>query len=700
MTIKDAALLEDLARSGLTAKDAGRMRLELLGDSKRGAWARKAVGDRRAYVIPYFGPGGAPADFERVRFLGEPPLDRRGKPLRYLQPGSSAPQVYFPPLVDWAAVAADPTVPVILTEGEKKSYAGCKFLGKKNPVIGLGGVYSFGSKGLHESLLPELQPYFRDGRKVIVCFDREPSPNPDVARACNRLARQARINKAEAWRLELPAMAPGQKVGLDDALVGLGADAVLGLLESGLTPYDDLAKLDELNAELAYIRGSGTVYHLPTRAMYSQAARLVTIIYADRVVTRYDKKGEPVEKNLCAEWLKWPGRRTHQRVAYEPGEPEALEDGGLNVWQGLAVEPARGDVSMFTKLLDQVFADDKEGSARRWCEQWLAYPLQHPGTKMYAGVLMYSEIQGSGKSLIGETMGRIYGENFRSISAEELHSQFNDWAKYAQFVLGDEVTGSDRREDEDRLKNIITQERVTINEKYQAKYSLAAKHNLWLTTNRGNALSIPIHDRRWFVWEILRNIWPLEWYTDRYDAWYKDPASAAAVLWWLLEKVDTSDFNPRAPAPLTSAKRDMQEVSGSGTDYLVREMLSSPEAHFAGDRRDLHTAAEIAAAIDRTGRMNPVSVALALKVCGVPRLEKTKIGGRGATPLYPVRNVDAWTRAGHGARKAHYEHGAAIVPSLPRCLPSDDGRLVYATGVDRLFKGVKGKWVWQREDEK
>src|ERR1044072_7309831 len=100
-----------------------------------------------------------------------------------------------------------------------------------------------------------------------------------------------------------------------------------------------------------------------------------------------------------------------------------VEDDGLcfNVWPGWGCEPKKGDITLWKKLLDHLFTDaDKED--RIWFERWLAYPLQHPGTKMYSAAVMHGIYHGTGKSLIGFMMGKIYGRNFTEVSKDMLDS--------------------------------------------------------------------------------------------------------------------------------------------------------------------------------------------------------------------------------------------------------------------------------------
>jgi hypothetical protein len=71
---------------------------------------------------------------------------------------------------------------------------------------------------------------------------------------------------------------------------------------------------------------------------------------------------------------------------------------------------------------------------------------------------------GTGKTLLGYTLARIYGQNFIKIKIKDLYDTW--WAENRQFVLGDEITGSDKRAEADMMKAMITQEEVNINIKY------------------------------------------------------------------------------------------------------------------------------------------------------------------------------------------------------------------------------------------
>ena len=86
--------------------------------------------------FPYFGADGKP--FGYVRLKRDKPRMKHGKPIKYESPKESQNRAYFPPGTRGAL--ADPTKPLILTEGEKKA---AKADQEGFACIGLTGVDCF-----------------------------------------------------------------------------------------------------------------------------------------------------------------------------------------------------------------------------------------------------------------------------------------------------------------------------------------------------------------------------------------------------------------------------------------------------------------------------------------------------------------------------------------------------------------------------
>lgn len=223
--------------------------------------------------------------------------------------------------------------------------------------------------------------------------------------------------------------------------------------------------LHKLNDEIAVIKKRGAVYVLEQNALVKDTARLAKLDFGtwrcEMPPATADRK--PKEVSALDEWLKWKSRRTHSDLVYAPGEDEVVDD-ELNIWGGWGCEPGADDVAPFLELVTYLFRES-ESESKEWFLNWLAYPLQNPGTKMYSAVVLHGPIQGTGKTFLGEIMGDIYGENFSLLSQDDLAASFNEAFARKQFALADEIIAANDHKAADKLKNMITRQSILINRK-------------------------------------------------------------------------------------------------------------------------------------------------------------------------------------------------------------------------------------------
>lgn len=423
------------------------------------------------------------------------------------------------------------------------------------------------------------------------------------------------------------------KVGLDDYIRHCGRKALDKLLAETKSWGRDLP-LHQLNDEVVYVPSRNAVVRFED-GLVMRPRDFVTDIFADRrhLVTAGRDKERQVSTALT--WMQWPGRRVAKDMTFLPGAPLFI-DGCVNLWKGWAVEPSKGDISMVLELLDHLFAGAQSSS--RWFWQWVAYPIQHPGVKLRTAVMMHGLMQGSGKTLMGETIAALYGEAGKKIGQEELEREFNTYMDCAAFVVGDEVTtrGS-RREMADRLKNLVTRPTATINKKFQPEYTLANLAQFYLTSNHDDALYLEDSDRRFFVHRVESDALSPE-FTRRFADWQANTDWKAALLHHLMHEVDCSDFNPYAAAPMTLGKQDMIRTGLTDLDSWVRQLPYAP-VHPDSPIRSigpLQTPEELRMmAFGKDARCTLESVGLAMRRAGFIRVRNVKVEGRLMT-LWPT----------------------------------------------------------------
>jgi hypothetical protein len=648
----DELMQADLERSGIDDKDAKRMGCKALSKDETFDLTNGKF-HVPSYMIPYADAKGGATGFLRLRFLSEVKVPGESKPRRYWQPPNTPPRVYFPKVgvTKWTQLLKDPAKTLYFTEGEKKASAACK---AGIPMLGLGGVWSWRSSKFGKALLDELEVVEWNGREVVVVFDSDLADNPDVQAALTQLGRTLLERGAMVSVVRLTSLPDGSKAGIDDWLLEYGADAFADLMPEVLSESKELW---QLNNEVALIRDSGGIVELSTGNVYSKST-FAEIIYANRRFTRVTGDGKLKECSAPDEWLKWPNRREYASLTYAPGDKEVTADNRLNTWRGWGCQPKKGDVKPFIEVFDYITSElTKEN--KKWFMQWMAYPLQHPGTKLYTSVLLWSRMHGTGKSLLFMMLGKVYGENYTMIGQGDLEGDFNDWAKRKQFVLGEEVTSSERRKDSDRMKFMTTRDRVTINEKYQPKFVLPDVTNYGFTSNHDDAFFVDPRDRRLMIVHAPEEAAETSLY-DRADTFYKSPEGQSALFHYLLN-VDCAGFNPLSKAPVTDAKLAMIDLSASDLDLFCREVLADPEnmLRVLGERSkkcDLYTAEELLELFDpgRQLRTTRIAMAKALRRAGAAALPPTAIPTVGNRQLYAVRNMANWIRAEHYTRADHY----------------------------------------------
>ena len=258
--------------------------------------------------------------------------------------------------------------------------------------------------------------------------------------------------------------------------------------------------------------------------------------------------------------------------------------------------------------------------------------------------------QGTGKSLVGITLGRIYGTNFTEIRQDDLEGNFNTWAENKQFVLGDEITGSNKRQEADMLKKMITQTIIRINNKNLPIYEVPDCINYLFTSNHPDAFFLEDADRRFAIHEVSVPPLPLAFY-EEYDAWLKGLGPAA--LFDYLLSVDLTGFNPTAPAPATLAKDRMIADGRSDLGAWVAQLIDDPDGVLrVGEMKipgDLFTNHELLGVYDPTekGRVTAQGLGNALKKAGIRQVyggQLVRVRGR-LDRYYAVRNGERWMKA-------------------------------------------------------
>jgi putative DNA primase/helicase len=275
------------------------------------------------------------------------------------------------------------------------------------------------------------------------------------------------------------------------------------------------------------------------------------------------------------QWAANPDRRILQpsQIVFDP--TGTCEPDCINLFKGLAMQPAAGDVSQLLELLSHLVAesaDTKEGAdlVLQFVLHWLAYPLQHPGAKM-ATAMVFHGPQGTGKNLFFEACAQIYGDYAAVIGQAQLESRYNDWASEKLFIIGDEIVASgEQTHYGNKIKALITGSSIHVEVKFMPVRVQKNSANFVFLSNENRPLALERDDRRYLV--VYCPPKRLDGLYERVQASIE--SGAVTAFYDYLLKLDLGSFHAHTLPPATKAKSELIELGLRPAERFAREWLS------------------------------------------------------------------------------------------------------------------------------
>jgi Predicted ATPase len=604
--------------------------------------------DRLAVVFPHFNVSGDYIDWWSARLVDTGPRPvlpsfanlvphKRGK---MFCPPQEAPHAYLVPTQDWTKLQEGDRI--YIHESCIKAIAGARF---GYWSIGLNGVWGWISKKHEVALVQELRdlPWKRLKLKPVIVFDSNALDNWDVQTAIGRLsAKLLEICGVQARHLLLPQNGD-EHWGFDDFAVTKSPEEVRAYLDDEgeiveVSPFE-LMKL-QLNEEVCLVRSMGRIAEQATGTLMTRA------VFCDVNYAHFTAFVEETKVNVPKHWLTWDKRTVVECLDYMPGG-DKLQDGKLNLWRGMGLEPYKGEVDPWLELLERNVGD---AALRKWIIQWFAYPLQNPGAKLTTFLHIFGP-PGAGKQALLRPLMRIYGPNAVIISKRELGADFNSVYAQRQFINVDEMH-SDNTQGAlaitNKIKMIVTSETMVVNAKGQPEYVVRNCAQLVTTSNYLDSIRLDDDDRRCAVVRFGdRGVARSQSMWDDYFAWAE--GEGAAALYDYLLNVDLEGFDPKGWAPMTEDKGEVTRATRKVDEQWVQSLWEDPDSTLSrvyAKSLCLFTGKQLAAdcfAEDPTGVTPGKTNALGIKLhgAGFKKIE-LKVDGRKVRFWIVRRRDEAW----------------------------------------------------------
>ncbi|KAF0675905.1 primase-helicase family protein [Profundibacterium mesophilum] len=341
--------------------------------------------------------------------------------------------------------------------------------------------------------------------------------------------------------------------------------------------------------------------------------------------------------------------RVHNERFIPGAREEIVEQDGvnwLNTYSSSDVKPVKGDAAWMLDHILYLCNGDKTIAGQLL--DWMAFTAQNPGVKINYAPLLISPAQGVGKDTICIALARIIGyDNAYFLDDGAIADGRFDFMKSTSLVVVPEIMCGERREVANKLKPLITQEVIRVNEKNVKPYRIMNQANFMMLSNYENAAFIEDEDRRYLVIICRQKPKSPDYFKDFYGKIWGDEIAAFAHV---LMNRDLSHFNPKAPAPHTEHKDTVRNATQNGVEAWLEDAWQSGAAPFEKDvinTREALKAAQDAGA-PRQMTVQAITAFLKKERIGGGDLGKPRINVSGAVKqvrLWAVRDFDEISRA-------------------------------------------------------
>jgi hypothetical protein len=429
------------------------------------------------------------------------------KSAKYLSPSKTKTEAIYlqmPEADYWRKVLEDVSIPVVLTEGTKKSGAGLTI---EIPTIALVGVWN-GQQAKGAELVDNLKAFAQPGREFIFAFDADLTVKTQVRMALEQLARllikRGCLVKVAQW-----GMSEGK--GLDDLLVNAGRDRVVETIEEAVDfevweeegeQISDLAQPETKQAKIWNYVSTVMSKHLGIDEFsldfrYKGRQLCVTELQAKLS----EMIGDDVPKSYLVD------------VLHRFAKPNPYSEVREYLKANAAQHPdAKGYIRQLVDMMG-LQKDTEKLLVFKWLVGAVARAIE-PGCK-FDSVLIQKSVEGLGKTHL---MSILAGEEkFYEVTADPSNKDFRQLTVNFWILELGEIEATFRKSDISALKSYITQKMDAFRPPYMSKTEKFPRHFIFCgSTNSDTVITDPDGIRRWWVVEPTKKF-DIDWVRQHRD---------------------------------------------------------------------------------------------------------------------------------------------------------------------------------------
>ena len=262
--------------------------------------------------------------------------------------------------------------------------------------------------------------------------------------------------------------------------------------------------------------------------------------------------------------------------------PTAAANSLLNFWVGPREGSIGGSCGTILDYLQKIICNEDVASYD-YLINFLAHMVQKPEEKPGVMIVLLGK-QGTGKGMFFSLLRAIWTRTTLQISDIDMAiGRFNACLERNFAVCMDEALFSGDRKALDRLKSIVTEPTINIEQKYQPARSIQSIHRFFAASNHEQFAHVELDDRRFVFLRVSDAKQQDTIYFRQLNAALQDAETIGAFVHHV-QQVDLSDFDvrkrPRTGEHLTQRIKSLQGIERFWYEILVTENIAAQVNQF------------------------------------------------------------------------------------------------------------------------
>lgn len=344
--------------------------------------------------------------------------------------------------------------------------------------------------------------------------------------------------------------------------------------------FDNIKEQFELT-HAKIINTSSFIKEQDNKIIFMNRAQVMTSYeHLTFIQRQYDGNKDEVvemEKPFIMYWLKCPNIRVYEQIGLYP-PPLQTPKNTFNLWRSFDMElivdyeNKEDELKMILNHIKILCGNDEQ--VYDYFIKWMGQMIKYPATKTICPTLISKE--GAGKGTLMRLFEKMLGSDKvyeTTKPSRDVWGDFNGRMANTFLVNFNELGKKETIESMNYIKGLITDPKITINNKGVSQYDINSFHRFIITTNNEEPITTTKDDRRKI---IIRSSDELIGNKEYFDKMYKilDDVNVIKTCYEYFKNIDGLDKFLSIPMPTTEYQEELKQLSTNPIENWLSDFVA------------------------------------------------------------------------------------------------------------------------------